>query len=61
MSFARGLAGTISEKCFTHLDAPVKTVGSENSVAIPLNKILEKAMLNNADKVREAITQTLNF
>lgn len=61
MSFARGLAGTISEKCFKNLDAPVVTVGSENTVAIPLNKTLEKAMLNNADKVKEAIISTLNF
>ncbi len=30
-SFSRGLAGTISEKCFTELDAPVLTVGSENT------------------------------
>ncbi|MFK7755813.1 MAG: thiamine pyrophosphate-dependent enzyme [Flavobacteriales bacterium] len=61
MSFARGLAGTISEKCFKYLDAPVKTVGSENTVAIPLNKILEKAMLNNAEKVKTAIEETLHF
>jgi 2-oxoisovalerate dehydrogenase E1 component len=60
-SFARGLAGTISEKCFTFLDAPVKTIGSENTVAIPLNKTLEAAMLNNADKVKSAIEDTLNF
>lgn len=60
-SFARGLAGTISEKCFTHLDAPVLTIGSENTVAIPLNKTLESAMLNNAEKVKSAIEKTLNF
>ncbi len=60
-SFARGLAGTISEKCFKNLDAPVKTVGSENTVAIPLNKILEKAVLNSAEKVKSAIEETLNF
>ncbi len=61
MSFARGIAGTISEECFEQLDAPVLTVGSENTVAIPLNKTLEKAMLNNAEKVKSAIIQTLEF
>ena len=61
MSFSRGIAGMISERCFKHLDAPVLTVGSENTVAIPLNKTLEKAMLNNAQKVKGAILKTLEF
>ena len=60
-SFARGIAGTISEKCFEFLDAPVKTVGSENTVAIPLNQTLEAAMLNNAEKVKSLIIDTLNY
>jgi len=61
MSFSRGIAGMISERCFKYLDAPVLTVGSENTVAIPLNKTLEKAMLNNAQKVKKAILKTLEF
>jgi 2-oxoisovalerate dehydrogenase E1 component len=59
--FAQSIAARISENCFTDLDAPVKVVGSENLPAIPLNSILEKTMLPNADKVEVAIRQLLNY
>ena len=36
-SFAQALSGKIQEQCFTYLDAPVMTLGSENMPAIPLN------------------------
>ena len=43
------------------LYAPVKVVGAENLPAIPLNSILEKTMLPNADKVEIALQQLLAY
>lgn len=59
-SFAEALAGRISARCFTYLDAPVAIQGAVNTPAIPLNENLEKAMLPNAEKVAEAIEALLN-
>lgn len=59
--FAQSIAARISEKCFRHLDAPVRVIGAENLPAIPLNAILEKTMLPNADKVEVAINDLLNY
>lgn len=60
-SFAQALAGRISRKCFEFLDAPVEVIGSENLPAIPLNAMLEAAMLPNATKVSKAITDLLKY
>ncbi|MDN5216609.1 thiamine pyrophosphate-dependent enzyme [Fulvivirgaceae bacterium BMA12] len=60
-SFARSLAGMIQEKCFQHLDAPVMTIGSENMPAIPLNSILEQAMLPSIEKVQLKIKELLAY
>lgn len=60
-SFARSLAGLIQEECFTSLDAPVITVGSENMPAIPLNSTLESAMLPSAEKVKTQIERLLSY
>ena len=54
-SFAQSISGLISEHCFTSLDAPVMTLGSECLPAIPLNSILEHTMLPNAEKVAKKI------
>ncbi len=51
-SFARSLSGLIQEQCFTSLDAPVMTLGSENMPAIPLNSTLEQTMIPSAEKVK---------
>jgi 2-oxoisovalerate dehydrogenase E1 component len=59
--FAQGIASRISQNCFGSLDAPVKVVGAENLPAIPLNSILEKTMLPNAEKVEAAISQLLAY
>jgi 2-oxoisovalerate dehydrogenase E1 component len=59
--FAQSIASRISENCFEYLDAPVRVVGAENLPAIPLNSILEKTMLPNADKVEVAIEKLLNY
>jgi len=60
-SFARSLSGLISEKCFTSLDAPVMTLGSECLPAIPLNSTLEQTMLPNADKVSATLQNLLSY
>ena len=58
-SFAEALAGRISRHCFTHLDAPVQTLGALNLPAVPINLALEKAMLPNAEKVATALENLL--
>ena len=60
-TFAQAVAGKIQSECFRSLDAPVRVVGSEDTPAIPLNKTLEAALLPNADKVRAAMEEVLNF
>jgi 2-oxoisovalerate dehydrogenase E1 component len=60
-SFAQALAGRIAETCFSHLDAPVKVLGSKELPAIPLNATLESTMLPNADKVAMVISELLEF
>ena len=60
-SFAQALAGMITEKCFERLDAPVRIVGSANLPAVPLNATLEAAMIPNAEKVRAAIEELLQY
>lgn len=60
-SFAQALAGRIASACFTHLDAPVEVIGSENLPAIPLNATLEFAMIPNAEKVGRAIEKLLSY
>lgn len=60
-SFAQTLAARIQENCFTHLDAPVRTVGAENMPAVPLNATLEQTMIPSIEKVVEAIRVTMNF
>jgi len=60
-SFARSLSGLIQEKCFEHLDGPVRTIGSENLPAIPLNSVLEATIIPSAEKVKVAIGELLNY
>ena len=60
-SFAQALAGMITEKCFERLDAPVRIVGSANLPAVPLNDTLEATMIPNAEKVRAALVELLQY
>src|SRR5690606_38746800 len=60
-SFAESLAGRISKQCFQFLDAPVEVLGALNLPAVPLNKILEAAMLPNAKKTAEVLSALLNY
>ncbi len=59
-SFAEALAGRISKACFQQLDAPVEVLGALNLPAVPMNVILEKAMLPNAEKVAARLEILLN-
>jgi len=60
-SFAQSIAGRINEHCFEYLDGPVKVIGAENMPAIPLNEILERAMLPNAEKVAAKMKELLDY
>ncbi|MGE5106551.1 MAG: thiamine pyrophosphate-dependent enzyme [Sphingobacteriales bacterium] len=59
-SFAEALAGRISKNCFSFLDAPVEVLGALNLPAVPMNTILESAMLPNAGKVALIINRLLS-
>ena len=58
-SFAEALAGRISKNCFRFLDAPVEVIGALNLPAVPMNTILEQAMLPNPQKVSQKISEIL--
>jgi len=60
-SFARNLSGLIQENCFEYLDAPIKTIGSLNLPAVPLNSILEERTLPNAQKISKEIKELLAY
>lgn len=60
-TFAQSLAAMIQENCFEDLDAPVRTIGSVDMPAIPLNNTLEVTMVPSADKVGEAIKGLLEY
>jgi 2-oxoisovalerate dehydrogenase E1 component len=60
-SFCEALSGRIAQQCFRNLDAPVQTIGALNLPAVPMNTVLEAAMLPNADKVKEKIEWLLNY
>jgi len=60
-SFAQSLAARIQENCFEHLDAPVRTIGSADLPAIPLNEILEKTMIPSIEKVKDAMSSLLAY
>ena len=60
-SFARSIAGLVSEKCFSYLDAPVMTMGAEEVPAVPLSVVLEERMLPNVEKVRGKMGEVLGY
>jgi 2-oxoisovalerate dehydrogenase E1 component len=59
-SFAEALGGRISRECWALLDAPVEVLGALDLPAVPMNVLLEEAMLPNASKVAEALGRLLN-
>lgn len=58
--FGGEIVSLINEKGFELLDAPVKRVGSEFT-PVGFNRILEKAVLPNAEKVMHAMREVLNY
>lgn len=60
-SFAEALAGRISKECFQFMDAPVEVLGALDLPVVPMNVVLENAMLPNEDKVGEVIIGLLNY
>jgi 2-oxoisovalerate dehydrogenase E1 component len=58
--FGGELTALINEKAFEYLDAPVKRVGSP-FMPVGFNRILEKAILPNTDRVYEAALNLLNY
>lgn len=59
-SFAEAFAHRISKECFRYLDAPVEAMGSLNLPAVPINLVLEKEMLPNAEKLTKKINEILS-
>jgi 2-oxoisovalerate dehydrogenase E1 component len=60
-SFAEALAGRISNACFRFLDAPVEVLGAKNLPAVPMNNLLEQAMLPNAQKTVLRLKNLLDY
>jgi len=60
-TFAQSVAARVQEHCFEYLDAPIRTIGSEDLPAIPLNEILEQTMIPSVAKVKEAISNLLFY
>ncbi|MBN2521354.1 MAG: 2-oxoisovalerate dehydrogenase [Bacteroidales bacterium] len=58
--FGAELSAIISEKAFEFLDAPIKRVGS-TFTPVGFNRILEKAILPNTEKIYNAAKELLNY
>lgn len=59
-SMMEAFGARISKSCFKHLDAAVEIMGSLDLPAVPINLILEKEMLPNAEKISLRINELLN-
>lgn len=60
-SFAEALALRITNHCYHFLDAKVEVMGALNLPAVPINLVLEAAMLPNAQTVKERIAKLLAY
>jgi 2-oxoisovalerate dehydrogenase E1 component len=60
-SFAEALAWRISRNCYASLDAPVEVAGALNLPAVPMNVLLESAMLPNPEKIAVILRKLLEF
>jgi 2-oxoisovalerate dehydrogenase E1 component len=58
--FGGEIAALITEEAFEYLDAPVKRVGS-TFTPVGFNRILEKAILPNTEKIYLAAKKVLDF
>jgi len=58
--FGGELASIIADEAFTYLDAPVKRIGS-TFTPVGFNRILEKAILPNSEKIMSGMKDMLEF
>jgi 2-oxoisovalerate dehydrogenase E1 component len=58
--FGAEVASTIADEAFEYLDAPIKRVGS-TFTPVGFNRILEKAILPNAEKIYAVAKEVLEF
>ncbi len=58
--FGAEIAAMITDEAFEYLDAPVKRVGS-TFTPVGFNRILEKAILPNSDKIYEAAIEVIKY
>ena len=58
--FGGEIMAIVNEKAFEYLDAPVKRVGSENT-PVGFNRILERAILPNENKIIHALEELLAY
>lgn len=58
--FGAEIAAMIQDKAFRQLDAPVRRIGSTYT-PIGFNRILEKAILPNEEKIYQAVKEILKF
>ncbi len=58
--FGGEITAFINENCFEQLDAPVRRVGSTNT-PVGFNRILERAILPNEDRILEAAKKLLEY
>ncbi|MBN2347267.1 MAG: 2-oxoisovalerate dehydrogenase [Bacteroidales bacterium] len=58
--FGAEIAAQITELAFEYLDGPVRRVGS-TFTPVGFNRILEKAILPNTDKIKEAMKNILDY
>ena len=58
--FGGEITAMITEKAFEFLDAPVKRVGS-TFTPVGFNRILEKAILPNTEKIAAAAKELLDY
>jgi len=60
MGLGAEISAELNEKCFDHLDAPVRRYGGK-SVHIPYSLELENAVLPQIDSIEESIEDTLQY
>jgi 2-oxoisovalerate dehydrogenase E1 component len=58
--FGGEIASLIADEAFMHLDAPVKRIGS-TFTPVGFNRILERAILPNAEKIYAGMKEVLEF
>jgi 2-oxoisovalerate dehydrogenase E1 component len=60
-SFGEALALRISNACYYWLDAKVETIGALNLPAVPINIVLEAAMLPTKEKLIKRLELLINY